>query len=144
MGKKRVAKKSGSGFDSGLKSRLLSKTTKKKIESGVVHVQSTYNNTRVVLTDNSGNVLAGSSSGALGFKGAKKGTPYAAAKVGEVIAEQADLIGIKQLDAIVKGIGAGRDSALKAVSAKGFEFKSIKDITPVPFNGPRPRKQRRV
>ena len=144
MGKKRVAKKSGSGLDSGLKSRALSKTPKKRMENGIVHIQSTYNNTRVVLTDTKGNVMAGSSSGALGFKGAKKGTPYAAAKVGEVIAEQADLMGVKELEAIVKGIGAGRDSALRAISGKGIQFSSIKDTTPVPFNGPRPRKARRV
>jgi len=144
MGKKRVAKKSGAGFNSGLKSRVLSKTSKKKIEKGIIHVYSTYNNTRVSLTDENGNMVAGSSSGALGFKGAKKGTPYAAAKVGEVIAEQAEIVGVKEVYVFVKGIGAGRVSALRAVTGRGVKINSIKDVTPIPFNGPRPRKARRV
>lgn len=144
MGKKRVAKKSGSGFDAGLKSRLLSRTPKKKVEKGIVHIQSTYNNMRVQLTDVAGNTLMQSSSGALGFKGAKKGTPYAAAKVGGLVAEQAELIGVKKVEVIVKGIGVGRESALRAIGGRSMEISAIKDTTPIPFNGPRPRKPRRV
>ncbi len=144
MGKKRVVKKSGSGFDPGLKSRVLARASKKKVTEGVIYIQSTYNNTRVLLTDKNGNAITNTSSGALGFKGAKKGTPYAAAKVGEVVGEQAITIGVKSVDVIIKGVGAGRESSLRALSNKGIQIISIKDVTPIPFNGPKPRKKRRV
>jgi small subunit ribosomal protein S11 len=121
MGKKRIIKKSGGGMDSGLKSRSLARSPKRKVELGVLYVQSTYNNTSVVLTDRTGGTLCWSSSGALGFKGAKKGTPFAAAKVGELIGEKAQVI-------ISKGISIG----------------SIQDATPVPHNGPKLPKPRRV
>ena len=144
MGKKRIVKKTGS--DKGaLKSRSLSKLPKKKIVSGILHVQSTYNNTRVSLTDKNGNLACSSSSGSLGFKGAKKGTPFAAAKVGELIGEKAKTMGVRDVSVIVKGVGAGRESSIRGfLSTSGSEIKVIKDETPVPHNGPRPKKPRRV
>lgn len=144
MGKKRIVKKGGSGVDEGMKSRSLSRMPKRKVSSGILYVQSTYNNTALLLTDKKGNTLIASSSGALGFKGAKKGTPFAAAKVGELLAEKAGLMGIVEAEVIVKGVGSGRESAIRAFGSKGIEITGIKDKTPVPHNGPRPKKSRRV
>ena len=131
-------------MDQGLKSRSLSKVPKRKIVSGTLFVESTYNNTRVSLADKAGNILAWSSSGALGFKGAKKGTPFAASKVGDLIGEKATIIGIKDTDVIVIGVGSGRESAIRAFSSRGIDLTSIKDMTPVPHNGPKPKKPRRI
>ncbi len=144
MGKKRIVKKNSSGVDSALKARSLAKVVKKKIVEGVLYVESTYNNTRLSLSDKSGNILAWSSSGALGFKGAKKGTPFAASKIGELIGEKAQQAGIKEVSVTVKGVGSGRESAIRAFSAYGVEITSIIDKTPVPHNGPKPRKPRHV
>lgn len=144
MGKKRIVKKGGSELDAGRKSRALARTPKKKVSSGVLHVQSTYNNTKLMLTDPKGSALAWSSSGALGFKGAKKGTPFAAAKVGELIGEKASLMGMKDVNVIVKGVGSGREASIRAFSSKGIDLIAIIDETPVPHNGPRPKKARRV
>ena len=144
MGKKRIVKQEGRGADKSLKARALSRVPKKKLVSGVLHVQATYNNTKVALTDKEGNVIMSASSGSLGFKGAKKATPFAAAKIGEVLAEKAQMIGLKEVDIIVKGVGSGRESAIRAFIARGIDILSIKDKTPVPFNGPRPKKARRV
>ncbi len=144
MGKKRIVKKGGGGVDQGLVSRSLSRVPRKKVGSGILHVQSTYNNTKLMLSDKKGEALAWSSSGALGFKGAKKGTPFAAAKVGEIVGEKAELMGIKEVNVVVKGIGAGRESSIRAFAGKGINLSSIRDETPMPWNGPRPRKPRRV
>ncbi|MBY0110476.1 30S ribosomal protein S11 [Patescibacteria group bacterium] len=144
MGKKRIIKKSGRGLDQGRKERALSKAAKRRLEKGIFHVEATFNNTKCVLTDEKGNVVMSSSSGALGFSGARKSTPYAAAKVGELIGEKAMAIGLKEATVIIRGIGAGRESALRAFAGKGIQVKSIKDQTPVPHNGPRPPKARRV
>ncbi len=144
MGKKRIAKKGGGSVDQGLKARALSKLPRKKMLEGTLYVQSTYNNTRVSLADTKGNLVAWSSCGALGFKGAKKGTPFAAAKVGELIGDKAKMVGVKSVDAVIKGVGAGRESALRAFTSKGISLSMIKDVTPVPHNGPRPPKPRRV
>lgn len=144
MGKKRIVKKNSSGVDSALKARSLAKAVKKKIVEGTLFVESSYNNTRLSLSDKTGNVLAWSSSGALGFKGAKKGTPFAASKIGELIGEKAQQIGVKEVNVIVKGVGSGRESAIRAFSAFGVEIMSIVDKTPVPHNGPKPRKPRHV
>jgi len=144
MGKKRIIKKAGGGMDSGLKSRSLSRVPKKKIESGILHIQATFNNTKLLLSDKGGNAIMSSSSGALGFKGAKKGTPFAAAKVGELVGEKAAMIGMKSVDVIVKGVGAGRESSIRAVNSKGIDISSIRDVTPVPHNGPKPKKPRRI
>jgi len=144
MGKKRIIRKSGGAVDQGLKSRSLARVAKKNIASGTLHVHATYNNTKVLLADKEGNTLAWSSSGALGFSGAKKGTPFAAAKVGELVGDKANIIGLKEVDVIIRGVGAGRESALRAFSGKGIEVTRIADETPVPHNGPRPPKPRRV
>jgi len=144
MGKKRVAQKKGAGMDQGLRSRSLSRVPKKKVATGVLHVEATYNNTRLTLTDQSGKVLAWSSSGSLGFKGAKKGTPFAAAKIGEVLGEKAGIMGMREVSVVVKGVGMGREAGIRAFTAKGIDITTISDRTPVPHNGPKPRKPRRV
>lgn len=144
MGKKRIVKKNSSGVDSALKARSLARVIKKKIVEGTLYVESTYNNTRLSLADRTGNILAWSSSGALGFKGAKKGTPFAAGKIGELIGEKAQQIGLKEVNVVVKGVGSGRESAIRAFSAFGVEIVSIIDQTPVPHNGPKARKPRHV
>jgi len=144
MGKKRIIKKSGRGMDQGRKERALSKVSKRRLERGVLHVEATFNNTKVVLTDEKGNAIISSSAGALGFAGARKSTPYAAAKVGELIGEKATAIGLKEASVIIRGIGAGRESVLRAFSGKGIQIRAIKDATPIPHNGPRPPKPRRV
>jgi len=146
MGKKRIASQSGGNRNNALRARTLAKSSKKKkkLDEGILHVESTYNNTRVTLTDLAGNVYFTSSSGALGYKGAKKGTPFVAAQIGEVIGEQALNAGVKKVQVKVKGVGAGRESAVRSFIGKGIELTSITDVTPVPHNGPRPKKARRV
>ncbi len=144
MGKKRIIKKKGTSVNEGLRSRALSRATKKKVEKGTLNVQATYNNTLVTLTDKKGNTLMASSSGCLGFKGAKKSTPFAAAKVGELIAEKAMQMGMKEVNVVIRGVGAGRESTMRAFATKGISITGIRDETPVPFNGPRPKKPRRV
>jgi small subunit ribosomal protein S11 len=144
MGKKRIVKQQGQRVDKSLRDRALARVSKKKLVTGVLHVQSTYNNTKALITDVDGNAVMASSSGALGFKGAKKGTPFAAAKIGEILADKALMIGLKSVDVVVKGTGSGRESAIRAFAAKGIDITSIIDRTPVPHNGPRPKKPRRV
>lgn len=132
-------------MDRNLRSRTLSRVPKKKIARAILHIQSTYNNTKALVTDEKGNAVMFSSSGALGFKGAKKGTPYAAAKVGEVLGEKAENMGIKELDVVIKGVGSGRESVIRGfITKSSVEIKRIQDKTPIPFNGPRPKKARRV
>jgi small subunit ribosomal protein S11 len=126
------------------KKEVAAKAPKRKVDTGVLYVQSTYNNTMCLLTDTKGNALAASSAGALGFKGAKKGTPFAAAKVGEVLADKAKLMGVREVSAVIKGVGSGRESAVRSFITKGISISGVKDVTPVPFNGPRPKKPRRV
>ena len=144
MGKKRTVRKSGEGFNAALKTRSLSRAVKKKVSLGTLFIQASYNNTQMLLTDKDGAALCWSSSGALGFKGTKKGTPFAAAKVGELIGEKSVMLGLKDVDVVLRGVGAGRESSLRAFAARGVETRSVRDETPVPFNGPRPPKQRRV
>ena len=146
MGKKRIITKSGGGKNNALRTRALSKSSskKKKLEVGVLHIQATYNNTRVSLTNLKGDLFFSSSAGSLGYRGAKKGTPFAASKVGEIVGEQALMSGVKKVQVVVKGVGAGRESAIRSFMTKGIEITSIKDTTPVPHNGPKPKKPRRV
>ena len=144
MGKKRIIKKSGKGMDAGRKERAMSKATKRHLEKGVLHIEATFNNTKAVLTDEKGNAVISSSAGALGFSGARKSTPYAAAKVGEFLGEKGMMIGLKEASVIIKGVGAGRESVLRAFSGNGVQIRAIKDVTPVPHNGPRPPKPRRI
>ena len=143
MGKKRIVKTEDNKGASKASTEAKS-ISKRRIESGTLYVQSTYNNTMVLLTDKKGNALLASSAGAMGFKGAKKGTPFAAAKVGEVLAEKALAFGLKEIDAVVKGVGSGRESAIRGFISKGINITGIKDETPVPHNGPKPKKPRRV
>ena len=144
MGKKRIIRKSGGSVDQGLKSRSLARVAKMNIVARTLYIHATYNNTKVLLADKEGNAVAWSSSGALGFAGAKKGTPFAAAKVGELLGDKAQIIGVKEVDVVIRGVGAGRESALRGFAGKGIEVSKIADRTPVPHNGPRPPKPRRV
>jgi len=131
-------------MDRGLKDRAIARLPKKKMLSGKIFIKATYNNTMMLLTDDKGNAVISSSAGALGFKGTKKSTPYAASKVGEVVGEKATMIGIKEATVIIKGVGSGREAALRGFSGKGIDIVSISDKTPVPHNGPRPPKARRM
>lgn len=143
MGKKRTIKKSG-GSDVAGTSRALNRIPKRKLASGRLNILATFNNTLVTLTDSKGNSVMAASSGALGFKGSRKSTPFAAAKVGEIIGEKAQQMGMKDAEVFIKGVGAGRESALRAFAGKGIGITKITDKTPVPFNGPRAPKARRV
>lgn len=120
------------------------KKEKKNIVSGIAHVNSTFNNTLVTISDAQGNVVSWCSSGMMGFKGSRKSTPYAAQVAAEEAGRKAQDHGMKELDVRVKGPGSGRESALRALQAIGFSIRSIKDITPIPHNGCRPPKRRRV
>ncbi len=117
---------------------------RKNITSGVAHVNASFNNTMITITDAQGNTIAWSSAGSQGFKGSRKSTPYAAQIAGEDAGRKAMDHGMKTLEVEVKGPGAGRESALRALQAVGFTITSIRDVTPIPHNGCRPRKRRRV
>ena len=151
MGKKRIVKteeeasaKTGEVAVAGIASEAPVSKSKKRFESGILYIESTYNNTKLVLTDPKCNVLAWSSSGSLGFKGAKKGTPFAAAKIGETLAAKAQTYGVKEVSVVVKGVGSGRESSIRGFISKGINLTSIADMTPVPPNGPKPPKPRRA
>jgi len=116
----------------------------KKTKEGKVYISSSYNNTIMTLTNFNGDTLAWASAGSIGFKGAKKATPFAASKVSGVLAQAAEKMGISDVYIFVKGIGSGRESAIRSLAAKGLNILSIKDITPIPHNGCRPSKVRRV
>jgi small subunit ribosomal protein S11 len=120
------------------------KREKKNITSGVAHVNSTFNNTMITITDAQGNTLAWSSSGTMGFKGSRKSTPFAAQMAAEDAGKKAQEHGVKILEVEVTGPGSGRESALRALQAVGFQITSIRDVTPIPHNGCRPKKRRRV
>ena len=117
---------------------------KKNITSGVAHVNASFNNTMITITDAQGNTIAWSSSGLKGFKGSRKSTPYAAQMAAEDVGKKAQEHGVKMLEVEVCGPGSGRESALRALQASGFQITSIRDVTPIPHNGCRPRKRRRV
>lgn len=145
MGKKRIATQEGQLVDTAARARQgSSRTPKKKITTCILAIEATFNNTKAVVTDVKGGTLFWSSSGSLGFKGAKKGTPFAASKVGEVLAEKATALGIKECRVLVKGVGSGREPVIRAFVAPGITVLGIKDQTPVPHNGPKPKKPRRV
>jgi len=141
MGKKRIIKK---GDDKGASGSVSPSRSKRKLDTGILFVEATFNNTKICLGDKSGNIVTWSSSGSLGFSGAKKGTPFAAAKVGELIGERAAAMGVKDVSVVVSGVGAGRESSIRAFSTKGIQITAIKDMTPVPHNGPRAPKARRI
>ena len=120
------------------------KRERKNISSGIAHVNATFNNTMITITDVQGNTISWSSAGGMGFKGSRKSTPYAAQMAVEDAGKKAAEHGVKSLEVEVKGPGSGRESALRALQAAGFTITAIRDVTPIPHNGCRPRKRRRV
>ena len=152
--KKRLQKKVEKGKKSEQKrqayaAKAATKATKKKrvkrvVPEGRVYIKSTFNNTLVTLTDDKGDVLASSSSGREGFKGSKKSTSYAASRAANTVGAKAQTVGMQRVQIFVQGVGTGRDSAIRSIGGTGLEVTAIKDTTPVPHNGPRPRKARRV
>jgi len=149
MGKKRIIKQTEEELlkereKVEAKVKKETKETLKKIKEGRIYIFSSYNNTIITLTDLKGNVLAWVSAGSIGFKGTKKATPFAASKVAEAITQIAQKIGIEKTEIFVKGIGSGRESAIRSLAARGLEIVSIKDTTPIPHNGCRRPKVRRV
>jgi small subunit ribosomal protein S11 len=144
MGKKRIIEKTEKTEEGSVKAAAAPRAAKPRITTGTLYIQSTYNNTKINVSDQNGNVLFWLSSGALGFKGAKKGTPFAAAKVAEILADKAMELGVKDVNVVVNGVGSGRESSIRAFASKGINILSIKDATAVPHNGPRPKKPRRV
>ena len=121
------------------------KRSKKVVEAeGVAHIKATFNNTIITIADNQGNVIVWTSAGKAGFKGSKKSTPFAATVAAEQVGREAVGMGVKRLDVLVQGPGSGRESAIQALAAVGLQIKSIQDVTPLPHNGCRPPKKRRV
>jgi small subunit ribosomal protein S11 len=150
MGKKHVIKKTEEEMIK--EGEQLEKTLSKEpkvfkaaaTREGKICIMSSYNNTIMTLTDTMGNVLSSKSAGKLGFKGSKKSTPFAASKIAETLGQVAEKMGIRKVQIVVKGIGSGRESALRSIAAQGFEITSIKDVTPIPHNGCKPKKPRRL
>ncbi len=126
------------------KRKSFKKKEKRTLLSGIAHIQATFNNTHVTVADAEGNVVAWASAGGMGFKGARKGTPFAAQQAASQVAQAVKALGCKTLDVRVKGPGSGRESAIRALQASGITVKSIRDVTPIPHNGCRPPKRRRV
>jgi len=144
VGKKRIKKVASDVSEVKKTGKKSKKKVKKNVLFGQAYIQATYNNVIATLTDPIGQVLTWSSSGSIGFKGAKKATPYAATLVVKDVVEKSKKMNLRSVDVFVKGIGSGRDSAIRSLSANGLEVKSITDVTPVPHNGCRPPKVRRV
>lgn len=144
MGKKRIIAKTQDTVpqESAQKERSLQHA--RKVTKGIAHVKATYNNMKITITDEKGNVIAWSSSGSLGFRGAKKSTPFAAARVAEDVMSRASKTGLRDVAVMVRGVGSGRDSAIRALANQGLAILFIRDVTPLPHNGPRPKKVRRV
>lgn len=150
MGKKRIVRKTEEELlkereriEAGMKKEVKAKIPR-KIKEGRIYISSSYNNTLITLTDLQGNVLTWASAGSIGFKGTKKATPFAASRVAEGICLAAKKLGIEKVLVLVKGIGSGRDSAIRSLAARGLDIISITDVTPIPHNGCRPPKVRRV
>ena len=150
MGKKRIIKKTTEELleerervETALKKEVKMEAPP-KVREGKIYISSTYNNTLMTLTDPEGNVLTWVSAGSIGFKGTKKSTPFAASKVAGALSQRIGKLGIENVEVFVKGIGSGRESAIRSLAAKGLNIISIKDITPIPHNGCRPKKVRRV
>lgn len=146
MGKKRIIQKSGDIREGAEKEEHAPRggLVRRRVARGAAYILATYNNTKITLTDEAGGVIAWSSAGSLGFSGAKKATPFAAARVAETVAEKAKRFGMQEIAVFVKGVGSGRDSAIRALANHGLHPVFIKDVTPIPHNGPRPKKVRRV
>lgn len=146
MGKKKVAEKP-EAVSKDKAAEVAQKTASKKskaVQRGKIYINATYNNTMITITDMTGNVLAWASAGSLGFVGPKKATPFAATKIVSVIAEKIAPYGMTEAEVFVKGVGSGRDSALRSFINRGLNVVLIKDRTPIPHNGPRPPKVRRI
>jgi small subunit ribosomal protein S11 len=126
------------------KKKTFKKREKKNVPVGIVHIQATFNNTIVTVTDPAGNTVCWASAGSVGFKGSRKGTPYAAQQAALAAATKAKEAGMRQVEVRVSGPGAGRESAIRTLASAGLEIKAIKDVTPIPHNGCRPPKRRRV
>src|SRR5207247_7880957 len=120
------------------------KKIKRNVPRAIVHVQASFNNTIITIADPSGETLCWDSAGTIGFKGSRKSTPFAAQKAAEKVAEKAMKMGVREVEVLVKGPGAGRESAIRALAASGLKIRAIEDVTPIPHNGCRPRKRRRV
>ncbi|HET6621501.1 MAG TPA: 30S ribosomal protein S11 [Dongiaceae bacterium] len=144
MAKAPAAPAAAASTAAGAPAGRVKRRERKNISSGVAHVNASFNNTMITITDDQGNTIAWSSAGALGFKGSRKSTPYAAQVAADAAAKKASEHGVKILEVEVKGPGAGRESALRALQAAGFTITSIRDVTPIPHNGCRPPKRRRV
>lgn len=146
MGKKRVIQKGEVAVEAkeGVTEKSRQVKVRTRVAKGIAHVQATYNNTIITITDDKGGVIAWSSAGSLGFSGAKKATPFAAARVAETAVEKARKYGLEEVGVLVSGVGSGRDSAIRALANQGLAITAIKDVTPLPHNGPRPKKVRRV
>ena len=144
MGKKRVITKEGGEATAAGSKKTGGVKAGHKVSSGIAYIQATYNNTMITISNDRGNVIAWSSAGSLGFSGAKKATPYAAARVAEAAVDKARKYGLQQVAVRVSGVGAGRDSAIRSLANQGLDIISIKDTTPLPHNGPRAKKVRRV
>ena len=151
MGKKHIIQKTekelleeSAKIEATVKKEAVAEAPSGKTKEGNVYITSSYNNTIITLTDPKGNVLAASSAGAIGFKGSKKATPFAASKVSETIAQKMLALGVQKITVFIKGIGGGRESAIRSLANKGLEILSITDQTPIPHNGCRPPKVRRV
>ncbi len=129
---------------SGSKKTIRRRRDRTKIERGAAHIQSTFNNTIVTSTDTQGNAVAWASAGGCGFKGARKGTPFAAQSAAEIVAKKSIDQGMKKVEVYIKGPGSGRETAIRAIQQAGLEITLIKDVTPIPHNGCRPPKKRRV
>ncbi len=139
-----MAKAAGSAADKKGKTKKFKKKERKHVPHGLVHVQASFNNTIVTISDPAGNTVSWKSSGSLGFRGSRKGTPFAAQQAAMNAANQARDHGMRSVDVRVSGPGSGRESAVRALSAAGLDVRTIKDVTPVPHNGCRPPKRRRV
>jgi small subunit ribosomal protein S11 len=144
-----MAKTESTGAGAGKETTRKKKTFKKRgekrvVHHGFVHIQASFNNTLVTITDAEGAVVSWSSAGAIGFKGSRKGTPFAATQAALTATNTAKTFGMRSCDVLVKGPGSGRESAIRALSTAGLEVKSIRDVTPIPHNGCRPPKRRRV
>jgi len=126
------------------KKKAAKKKEKRIVPNGIAHIQATFNNTTVTITDQEGNVVCWSSAGSLGFKGSRKGTPFAAQQAAMTAANRSREVGMRSLEVSVKGPGSGRDSAIRALQVAGLEIRAIRDVTPIPHNGCRPPKRRRV
>ena len=120
------------------------KSNKKRISEGIAHIHASFNNTLISITDKQGNAIAQSSSGAQGFRGSRKSTPFAAQKAAEAVGDKVKMAGLESLEIQVRGPGSGRESAIRGLNSKGFKITKITDVTPIPHNGCRPSKRRRV